>query len=38
MSEESAEYLCLSCTTVRTIVAHGMWPLLAGIVQVTTPL
>ena len=29
MSEESADYLFLSCTAARTIVAHGMWPVLA---------
>ena len=29
MSEKSADFLLLSCTAARTIVAHGMWPVLA---------
>ena len=29
VSEERADYLFLSCTAARTIVAHGMWPVLA---------
>ena len=32
-SEESADYLFLSCMVARMIVAHGMWPVLAWIVS-----
>lgn len=36
VSEESAEYLFLSCAEARTIVTHGMWSVLARIVSGTT--
>ena len=29
VSVESADYLFLSCTAARSIVAHSMWPVLA---------
>ena len=35
VSEESAEYLFLSCATTRLIVVHGMWTVLAWIVSGT---